>query len=175
MSVVASDMLMKFSVSAAAGDTTAGTAATSLGDQVSTTQVTDNVSQNLFDNVTGAEASAGDTEYRCVFVHNNHATDTATNVIVSVQSEVALGGTATLAVDNIGATAKGSASAQALTVANENTAPSGGAGVGTFGATATIGTLTAGQVAGIWVKRVVGASTAALTNDGFTFRIAFDG
>lgn len=173
MSVVASDILFKFSVSAAAGDTTAGTANTSLGDQVSTTQITDNVIDNLFDDVSSAEASAGDTEYRCFFVHNNHATDSALNMTIAVQSEVSGGASITLATDNIGATAKGSGSAQAAAIGAEGTAPSG---VGTFGAgPLTIGTLSAGQVFGIWVKRVVAASTAALAGDGGTLRVSFDG
>lgn len=173
MSVSASDMLLKFSVSAAAGDTTVGTAAGSLGDQISTTAITSAQLNNLFDDVSSAEASAGDTEYRCVFVHNNHATDSAFNVTVAVQSEVSGGATVQIALDNIGVTAKGSGSAQAAVVANENTAPTG---VGTFGAgPLTIGTMTAGQVAGVWVKRTVAASTAALASDGFTLRIGGDG
>lgn len=173
MSVTASDMLLKFSVAAAAGDTTSGTAATSLGDQISTTAITSASLNNLFDDVSAAEASAGDTEYRCVFVHNNHATDTAFNVTVTVQSEVSGGATIQIALDNIGVTAKGSASAQAAVIANEGTAPTG---VGSFGAgPLTIGNMTAGQVAGVWVKRTVAASTGALSNDGCTLRIGGEG
>jgi hypothetical protein len=176
MSVVASDMLLKYSVSAAAGNTTAGTAATSLGDQVSTTQITSAALNNLFDDVSSAEATSGDVEYRCVFVHNNHATDTAFNVTVAVQSQVALGASIDLALDGIGVTAVGSASAQALTVANESTAPSGGAGVGSYGAgPLTIGTMAPGTVAGVWVRRTVSAATAAISGDGATLRIAGDG
>lgn len=176
MSVTASDMLLMFSVSAAAGDTTAGTAATSLGDQVSTTQITTATMDNLFDDVSSSEASSGDTEYRCVFVKNNHATDTAFNVQLIVQSEISGGASITVAVDNIGVTAKGSGSAQALTVANENTAPSGGAGVGTFGSSANAAaSMGPGTVQGFWVKRLVSASTAALAGDGATLRIGGDG
>jgi hypothetical protein len=176
MSVVASDMLLMFSVAAATGDSTAGTAATSLGDQVSTTQITTNTIGNIFDDVSSAEASAGDVEYRCVFVKNNHATDTSFNTTVTVQSEVALGATFALALDNIGVTAKASASAQALTVANESTVPSGGAGIGSFGAgPLTIGTMGPGTVAGVWIRRTVTASTAALSNDGGVLRIGGDG
>jgi hypothetical protein len=173
MSVVASDILVRYSVAAAAGNTTAGTAAGSLGDQVSTTDITSAVLGNLFDDVSGSEASAGDVEYRCIFVCNNHATDSAFNVAVQVQSEVSGGGSIALALDNIGVTAKGSASAQAAVVANENTAPSG---VGTFGAgPLTIGTMAAGTVAGVWVRRTVGASTGALSNDGATLRVSGEG
>jgi hypothetical protein len=176
MSVIGTDMLLKFSVAAAAGNTTGGTAATSLGDQVSTTQITTATIGNLFDDVSAAEATAGDVEYRCVFVHNNHATDTAINVQISVQSEVALGASVALALDNIGVTAVGSATAQALTIANESTAPSGGAGIGAFGAgPLTIGNMGPGTVAAVWVRRTVGAATAALASDGATLRIAGEG
>jgi hypothetical protein len=173
MPVAASDMLLRYSVSAAAGDTTAGSAATSLGDQISTTTITSAQLNNLFDDVSGSESSAGDVEYRCVFVLNNHATDSATSVEVSVQAEVASGASIAIALDNIAVSAKGSASAQAAVIADENTAPSG---VGAFGAgPLSIGTMTAGQVKGVWVRRTVTAATSALANDGFTLRIAGQG
>jgi hypothetical protein len=172
--VAASDILFKYSVgSGSAGNSTAGTRDTSLGKYISTTQVT--APPNAFwDDVSSAEASAGDTEYRCIFVHNAHATDSALNVQVSITSEVAGGGATTIALDNIAASAIGSASAQAAgPVADENTAPTG---VGTFGTSAvTIGTLAAGQCRAVWLKRVVGAATASINGDGFTFHLAADG
>jgi hypothetical protein len=171
MSVAGTDMNLKYSVSAAAGNTTAGTMATSLGDQVSTTQLATSGANVQFDDVSSAEALAGDTEYRCFFVCNDHATDSALNVTISVQTQ-ATRSTWTVASDNIGVTAKGSGSAQAATVANENTAPTG---VGAFGSSASLGTIPAGSVAGFWVKRVVGASTAALNPDTATLRIGGDG
>jgi len=172
MTVSASDILLKYSVgSGSAGNTTAGTRDTSLGKYISTTQVS--APPNAFwDDVSSAEASAGDTEYRCIFVHNSHATDSALNVTVTIQSEVSGGGATTIGVDTTAASAVGSASAQAVgPVADENTAP---AGI-TFGSSATIGTLLAGQCRAVWLKRVVGASTAAITGDGFTFHVAGDG
>ena len=176
MAVVAADMKLKFSVAAATGNSSAGTAAGALGDQVSTTELTTNVIGNLFDDVSAAEATAGDVEYRCVFVCNDNATDTAFNVAVAIQTEVAMGANYDLALDLIGVTARGSASAQALTIANENTAPSGGAGVGAFGdgplAIGTMGPLT---VQGVWVRRTVTAATAAATGDGATIRISGEG
>lgn len=172
MAIVASDIVKRFSVSAAAGDTTAGTAATSLGDQVSTTAITDATVGNLFDDVSGAEALAGSTEYRCFFVLNNHATLTLQGATITIQSETALGGSITIALDNIAVSAKGSGSAQAAVIASETTAPSG---VGTFGSgPLTIGDLAPGQVKGIWLKRIVGASTAAINPDGVVLRIAGD-
>jgi hypothetical protein len=55
----------------------------SLGGVMSTTTVvTDNVTHNLFDQVDGTESNAGDTEYRGVYLLNNHGTLTAQNVRV---------------------------------------------------------------------------------------------
>lgn len=172
MSVIGTDMDLKYSVAAAAGNTTAGTQVTSLGDQVSTTSLATSGANVQFDDVSSAEALAGDTEYRCFFVCNNHATDSALNVTISVQVQ-ATRSTWTVAADTTGVTAKGLGSAQALTIANENTAPA--SVTGTFGSSAALGTIPAGSVAGFWVKRVVGASTAALTADTATLRIGGDG
>jgi hypothetical protein len=172
--VAASDILLKYSVgTGSAGNSTSGTRDTSLGKYISTTQVSAPPNA-FFDDVSSAEASAGDTEYRCIFVHNSHATDSALNVQVSITSEVSGGGVTTVALDNIAASAIGSASAQAAgPVADENTAPTG---VGTFGTTAvTIGTLAAGQCRAVWLKRVVGAATASINGDGFTFHLTADG
>lgn len=173
MPVVGTDMLLKYSVAAAAGDTTTSTAANSLGDQVATNGPATSGANTWFDDVPASEATAGDVEYRCLFVHNNHATDTAVNVQVSVQSEVSGGASLDIALDNIAISAKGSASAQAATIANENTAPSG---VGTFGkGPLTIGDMAAGQVKAVWLRRTVTAATGAITGDGGTIRIAGEG
>ena len=173
MPVINTDMLLKYSVSAAAGDTTTSTAGASLGDQVATNGPATSGANTWFDDVPASEATAGDVEYRCLFVHNNHATDTAVNVQVAVQSEVALGATLDIALDNIAMSAKGSASAQASTIANENTAPSG---VGAFGkGPLVIGDMAAGTVKAVWLRRTVTAATAAITGDGGTIRITGEG
>lgn len=175
MAITASDILYKYSVSAAAGDTTAGTAATSLGDQISTTAIADATLDNLFDVITGDENAASDVEYRCFFVHNNHATLTWENVVVWLSAEVASGAVAAISVDTTGVTAKGSASAQAKTVANEQTAPSSQSfsAPTTKGTGLAIGNIPAGSVAAIWVRRTA-ANTAAVNNDGVTIRCEGD-
>jgi hypothetical protein len=173
MPIVAADIQKRFSVAAAAGDTTAGTAATSLGDQVSTTQITDATLGNLFDDVSGAESSAGDVEYRCIFILNNHATLTLQNATIAVQSETASGASIDIALDNIAVSAKGSGSAQAAAVADESTSPGGGAGA--FGkGPLTIGDIPPGQVKGVWVRRTVPAATGALNPDGAILRVTGD-
>jgi hypothetical protein len=173
MSVVNTDIKLRYSTATgSAGLTTAGTAATSLGKYVSTTDVTAPPNA-FFDDVSSAEALAGDTEYRCFFVYNSHATDSALNVTVSITGEVALGGTTTAALDNVAIGAANGASALSAISANENTAPTP---VGTFSTgPLTVGTLAAGQAKAIWLKRVVSASTAALVGDGFTVSVGGDG
>jgi hypothetical protein len=175
MAITATDILFKFSVTAAAGDTTAGTAAGSLGDQISTTQITDATLHNLFDQVSGDENAASESEYRCFFVHNNHGTLTWENVVAWLSAEVAGGAAAAISIDTTGVTPKGQASAQAKQIANEDTAPA----TQTFSSPTTkatglsIGNIAPGSVCGIWVRRTT-ANTAAVDNDGVTIRCEGD-
>ena len=170
MPIIASDIVKRLSVAAAAGDTTAGTPATSLGDQVSTTAITDATLANLMPAVTAAEALAGNIDYGCFFVLNNHATLTLTAATIAVLSQTGGGSSVTIALDNIAVSAKGSASAQAAQIANKQTAPSG---VGAFGAgPLSIGDLAPGQVKAVWVKRDTPAATAVLNPDGAILRIS---
>jgi hypothetical protein len=177
MAITATDILYKYSVAAAAGNTTVGTAAGSLGDQISTTQITDATLDNLFDVITGDENAANDVEYRCFFVHNAHATLTWENVVVWLSAEVGGGAAAAIALDDIAPVAIGSASPQADTIANENTAP--GSGVGAFSSPTTkgtglsIGNMAPGTCKAIWVRRTA-ANTGAVNNDGVTIRCEGD-
>jgi hypothetical protein len=178
MAIVAGDILYKFSVkTGSAGNSTAGTAAGSLGKYISTTQLTDNVLNNLFDDVTGDENAASDVEYRCFFVHNSHATLSWQSVVVWLSAEVSGGASIQIAIDDTAASAIGSASAQADEIANEDTAP--GAGVGSFSGPTTkgtglsLGTIPAGQCRAVWVKRSA-ANTAAKDSDGVTLRAEGD-
>ena len=177
MAITATDILFKLSVVAAAGNTTAGTPATSLGDQISTTQITDATLNNLFDDVSGDENAASDVEYRCIFVHNAHATLTWQSVVVWLSAEVADGANAAMAIDDLAASPIGQESAQADVIADENTAP--GAGVGAFSSPTTKGTglslgnIAAGSCRAIWIKRTA-ANTVAVDNDGVTIRCEGD-
>lgn len=178
MPIVASDIKFKFSVkTGAAGHSTAGNADGSLGKYISTTEITDNVLNNLFDDVSGDENAASDVEYRCFFVHNAHATLPLTTAVVWLSAEVAGGAAAAIAVDATAASVIGASSAQAAEVATEQTSP--GAGAGTFSAPATkgtglsLGTIDAGKCKAIWVRRTASAS-AALDDDGATIRVEGD-
>jgi hypothetical protein len=170
MPLASTDLLLKYSIaSGAAGNAAAGTAAGSLGKYITTTQVPAGAN-GIFDDISAAENAASTVDYRCIFVHNAHASITAFNVAVFLSAEVAGGASIALAVDSIAASALASASAQSATIANETTAPSG---VGAFsspttaGAGLSLGNLTPGQVKAFWVRRTA-ANTAAVDADGFT-------
>lgn len=178
MPITATDIQQRFSVkTGSAGDSQAGTPAGSLGKYVSTTQITDNALHNLFDVVTGDENAASEAEYRCIFLLNNHGTLTWENVVAWLSAETAGGAVIAIAADDLAASAKGSASAQADEIADENTAP--GAGVGAFsspttkGAGIALGSIGPGQVKAVWVRRTA-QNSAALDNDGVTLRFEGD-
>ena len=176
MAIVAGDLLFKFSVkTGSAGDSVAGTAAGSLGKYVSQTEITDAVLNNLFDDVTGDDNAASDVEYRCIFVHNNHASLTWENPVVWLSAETAGGANIAIAVDDVAVSAKGSASAQADEVANEDAAPSGESftSPSTKGTGLSLGSIAAGSVKAVWVQRSA-TNSAALDNDDVTLEFSGD-
>jgi hypothetical protein len=163
MAIVAGDIEFRLSGGASNNDPNI-----SLGGAKSSVEIVDATLQNLFDNISGAEASAGDTEYRCFYVHNAHATLSLQNAVAWIQTNTPSTSTAI----NIGAgTAAINATEQ--TVANESTAPSGVSfsAAANEGAAISLGTIPAGQHKAIWVRRVVDAAAAAYDNDGATIRI----
>lgn len=173
MPIVNTDILLKLSTTAGvAGNANTSTPNASLGKYISTTQVTDNVLNNLFDDVSGAENAASVVDYRCEFIHNAHATLTWQSVVAYLLSEVAGGTSITIGVDPTAASAIGSATAQALTIANETTAPAGVtfSSPTTLGTGIAIGDIAPGQCRAIWIRRTAAVS-AALTNDGVTLRL----
>lgn len=171
--ITSAEILFKFAVAAAAGNTTAGTAATSLGDQISTTQWTNGAT--LFDDISGAENAASTVDYRCIFVHNSNAANALENAVVYLSAETAGGASIAVGADTTAASALGSGSAQALTIANETTAPAGVtfSSPTTAGAGVSLGSIPSGQVKAFWVRRTA-ANTAALSGDGVTLAVAGD-
>lgn len=173
MPIVSADIKLKFSTTAgAAGNTNAGTPAGSLGKYISTTEITDNSLHNLFDVIAGDENAAGNIEYRAIFVHNAHATLTLQNTKAYLAAETAGGATIAIGVDPTAASAIGAAPAQAVQVANEDTAPAGVvfSAPTTIGTAVVLGDIPPGQTKALWVRRTATNSTA-LANDGVTLRI----
>lgn len=178
MAITASDIQWRLSVpSASQGDTTAQPDPNaSLGLYASTTQISGTALNNLYDNISGDENAASDVEYRCIFVYNAHATLTWLGVVIWLSAEVGGGANVAIALDNIAASDIDSASAQADSVVNENTAPDA---VGAFSSPTTkgtglvIGDLGPDQVKAIWIRRTA-TNSAALDNDGVTLRAEGD-
>lgn len=176
MAIVAGDILYKLSVTTGPGNSTAqGNPNLSLGEFMSSTQITDATDNNLFDDITGDENAASDVEYRCFFVHNSHGSLTWQGVVAWLSSEVAGGANAAIAIDGTAASAFNSASAQAEEVGNESTAPSGEAfsAPTTKGTGLSIGDLVAGNVRAIWMRRTA-TNSAAQNADGVTVRCEGD-
>ena len=139
MAIADTDLLWKFSVkTGSAGDSTASSAAASLGKYISTTTITDAALNNLFDDITGDEnAESAAIDWRCIFIHNNHGSLAWTSPVVWFSAEVANGVDAAVATDDIAASPKGQAGAQAAEIADEDTAPTG---TSAFSAPTTKGT-----------------------------------
>ena len=117
----------------------------------------------FFDDVTSAQASAGLTEYRCLYVHNNHGSLTLLGATVWLQANTAN----TRIAIGLGSSA---VNATEQTVANEATAPAGVTFATTPVNLATglvIGDLPPGQGKAVWLRRTV-APGAALATDTFT-------
>lgn len=172
MSVASTDVLLKLATTAGvAGNSNTSTPNASLGKYISTTQITDATLDNLFDDISGSENAASTVDYRCIFIHNAHATLTWQSVVVWLLSEVAGGANIAIGVDPTAASAIGSATAQAVTIANETTAPAGVtfSSPTTQGAGIAVGDILPGQCRAIWVRRTATVS-AALNNDGVTLR-----
>ena len=178
MAITSSDIKFKLSTtSGSAGNSTAGgSAGTSLGKYISTTELTDNTLNNLFPDVTGDENAASNVDYQCLFIHNAHGSLTYQAPVKAwLSDEVSGGATISIGVDTNAASAVGASAAQAVTIANKDTAPSGV----TFSSPTSkstgisLGAIPAGQCVAIWVRRTA-ANTVALNNDGVKINVSGD-
>jgi hypothetical protein len=168
MPITTTDLVIRLS-----GGSSNSSVNASLGGVMSTTTaVTDNVTHNLFDQVDGTESAAGDTEYRGVYLLNNHGSLTAQNTKVYISSNTASADTEiaiALAGEGLNVTME--------TIANENTAPAGE----TFSTTAidyasglSMGNIPFGQRFGLWIRRVVTGGAAAVNDDAVTIKYDCD-
>lgn len=165
MPIISTDIVYRLSGGASNTDVNA-----SLGGAKSSTSVGTGL-HNLFDVVGSAEAATGDTEYRCVYVHNNHGTLTMQSAKIWISSntpstdttvEIALGSSAVNGTET--------------SVANENTAPSGPtfSAPASEGAALSIGDIPAGQHKAVWIKRIINTGAAAYNSDGCTLTTKCD-
>lgn len=157
MSVLSTDLKCFLSGGASNSDQNA-----SLGGIISSTEVVDNTLHNLFDEVTGDEHTAGETNYRCIYFKNNSA-ETAYNSKLWIESNSTGADSAiTIGLDLAGL------NGTADTIADEDTAPSPAVTFSTANGQSNalqLGDIPAGQKYGIWIKRVITAGSTPQAND----------
>lgn len=166
MPIVAADIKIYLSGGAANADPDAST-----GGAISSVEVVDNTLHNLFDVISGAESAAGDTEYRCVYLKNTHATLDLLAAKVYIDTNTP--STETSAEIGLGAAALSDTEAA---IADENTAPASvtfSTADGVANAL-TIGDIGPGEYKAIWVKRVVDAGASAYNNDQVSIAVTGD-
>lgn len=125
---------------------------------------------NLFDDVSAAEALSGAVEFRCIYLQNDHATDTITDVKVWISTQSPSSGTSIeIGLDPAGknATATGpiSPSSDPPSGVSFSAPSSQGSGL-------SVGTLNAQDTYAVWVKRTVNAATSAASNDAFVLSVS---
>lgn len=153
---------IQFRLSGGAGNTDPSA---SLGGAISSTSIVEFTTHNLFDYVDAGEAAAGDTEYRCMYVINTHATLTWSTVKIWIgQQTVSNDTSAELGVGTSGV------NGTEQTIAGEGSAPSGV----TFYTSCTgydngltLPDLGPGEWCAVWGKRILSASSAAYVSDWF--------
>lgn len=162
MAIASSDIHYRMSGGASNSDPAAA-----LGGAKSSTSFSTNA---IFDDVSSAEASAGDIEYRCFYVHNNHGTLTLQGAKIWIQAQTSSSDTdiaLALGGEGLNGTAE--------TVGNESTAPTGESfsQPSSFAGGLTIGDLAPGDHYPVWIRRTVNASAASAT-DTWTVRVQGD-
>ena len=170
MAITASNI--KFYLSGGSSNSTPNSA---LGGAISSTEVVDNSLHNLFDKTLGTESTAGDIEYRCIYVKNTHSSLELELSKIWISTNT----TTPSSIITIALAGEGQ-DTTAETISNENTAPSGE----TFtNPTAYSGGLSlddggtglpSGSYHAVWVKRNVAAGQVAVDNVTFILSVQGD-
>jgi hypothetical protein len=143
----------------------------SLGGDISNIKIPNNTLHNLFDIVTSDQSQNGITDYRCIYVRNDHATLTLMNSKVYISANTPDPDTTIL----IGLGIAGIGSAEPA-ISNENTKPSGVI----FSSpekeqdALTIGDIPPKMYKAIWLQRVVNPGSKAFNNDGVALTVFGD-
>lgn len=166
MPIVSGDIEFRLSGGASNTDPNA-----SLGGVKSSTSIVDATLHNLFDIVSSAEAAAGDVEYRCIYVHNDHGSLTMQNAKVFIETNTPSDDTAVEIA--VGASA---VNGTEQTIADENSAPTGVSFSSADGSgnALSLGDIPAGQHRAVWIKRIVSEGAAAYNADSVIIRVTCD-
>lgn len=141
-----------------------------LGGAKSSTAIANNTANAVWPDFTGQESNDGKTRYRCFYIHNTHATLTAKNPKIYIDTPPA----------NSGVTLELGAGTSAVngteqTIANETTAPTSV----TFddydsSSKLSLSNIPAGQHKAIWVKLTTGSGASAKDLDGSIIKVDVD-
>lgn len=129
------------------------------GTDASQSPIVANQTNKVFDDIAVVESTGGDIEYRCVYVKNAHATDAMTGVKIWISADTPGADTLAIGLD------AGGLNATAVTIANENTAPTGVSfsAPSSEGTALSMGSLAAGDYYALWVRRTVPSGTIVVT------------
>lgn len=144
---------------------------TSSNDTFDYLTVTDQT-ENIFPDVTSAEAGAGDDEYRCVYVLNDHGSETISSLKLWIGKEYSGEESVSIAVDTNGV---GGTAATIVDGDDSTSVLSGLTFVSpvTEGTGVEVTTIAAGSWVPIWIKRTVqNPVQTAVANDTFGISIA---
>lgn len=142
----------------------------SLGGAKSSNAAPSTVDQ-LFDGVSSTEATNGDVEYRCVYLHNANASSTMLSAVVWISGNTPSANT-TLDIGVGTAAVNGTEQ----TIANESTAPTSVtfSAPSSQGAGLALGDIPAGQHKAVWLRRTVTSGAGASANDTVELSFAAD-
>lgn len=178
MAIQQSDLLYKYT-GAGSHDAAQTDPNASLGNYRASSQITSGSDNNVFDDVSGAEASSGDTEYRAIAFHNNHGSLALTSCKVWISVDTG-NGEDDISFD-VEAPSASETTGAIQTIANESTAPTGlgGWSDATSKATGKDCPLTSNEVGngewfGIWLRRIISASASAAAAEAVTIRVEGD-
>jgi hypothetical protein len=161
------DTDLKLRLSGGASNTSA---AASLGGAKSTVAggiITTNVLNNLWDDTSGDESEAGDVEYRCVYISNEHGSLTWTNPKVWIESQ-------TPSTDTSVSIALGTSAVNGTeqTIGDEDTEPAGvsWSEPSNKAAGLSLGNLPFGEHKAIWIRKTVTLGAGAYDDDAYTIK-----
>ena len=142
----------------------------SLGGVKSSVVPTTGVDNNLFDDVSGDEHTAGRVEHRGLYVHNQGDVDLQSAVLWIVSQSNGVDSEIDIAVAAEGV------NVTMATIANETAVPATVAFTrpSTKGTGLALGTIPAGQHRGFWVRRTILAGSTPQAADTFSIRVEGD-
>jgi hypothetical protein len=181
--IVAGDIVyLLSSTSVGSGFSGTSTAGSSLG-KFCTTSVISASLDNVFLDLTGAQNAASQVDYQCVFIQNNTASGNSmlnTTVWIPTASDNNVYTHHAFAIDPTGVTAQASASPQAVTIANNVTAPlylgnplTWVSPSATSSGGTNIGSVAPARVFAVWLRRTA-TNSVPFNSDGFTLEVDFD-